>query len=425
MTDFLRLISKEIRIIIFVPDFKKNYFVKEFSGLNIVIEGIDDKLASKDLFFRRLILAFTRTRTLYVKKRSKFHRDKNLAAFLSTVIPGILFGRFKSVIELIRFIDQLVLSSKTFASFFERYNPALIFATDIQNELDVRLIQEAKRRDVKTVGMVRSWDNLTSKGIIRAVPDKLLVHNEIIKREAMKYNFIQEENIAIIGIPHYDYYLKAKVEAREVFFKKNKFDPKKPLILFSPIGDRYIHKNVLDKEVLETLSLLDANILVRLPPCDVVNFEGLKDGKARIVFDRTGLGFEGYGVKANEISRADEERLINSLYHCDLVVTGHSTMVVDASVFNKPIIIIYFNSKSGVYWESVRRYYDCEYYRPILESGGIELAHNPEELLTLVDRYFKNPKLHSEGRKKIISEQVKFLDGRSARRLFQALMSLV
>ena len=49
----------------------------------------------------------------------------------------------------------------------------------------IDLLRSAIRRGIPTAVMVWSWDHLSSKALIRDVPDALFVWNDVQKREAM------------------------------------------------------------------------------------------------------------------------------------------------------------------------------------------------------------------------------------------------
>ena len=68
----------------------------------------------------------------------------------------------------------------------------------------------AKRAGVFRVGMVRSWDNITGKGLIRIKPDMLIVPNGIIKEEVIKYQSIPPKYIYVSGLPQMDFMLKTQ-----------------------------------------------------------------------------------------------------------------------------------------------------------------------------------------------------------------------
>lgn len=421
-TGMLDAISKDCRAVILVPDRKKEYFIKEFSSSGVIIEGIDMELGWLDLFFRKLALVLAGTKALYIKRRSQYFQDKKLFGMLLYTVASAILGGSGFFLRIARFADVNLFRSRRFENIFGKYRPELVFATDLQNELDVRLLKEAKAKKIKNIGMVRSWDNLTSKGIIRVVPDRFIVQNEIIKEEAMRYNLIPSEIISVVGVPHYDRYFAGGYETRSELVSKFGLDASKKIILFSPIGNRYIRSNDLDRTALEALSQLDVNILVRLPPTDTVNFEGFKSTRAKVVFQETGAKTGG-GKKLNEISREDDDTLALALRFCDVVVTGQSTIAVDAAIFDKPVIVLHFDSEPRVYWDSIKRYYDYEYYLPIIKSGGIKFAESPENLAELAEKYLENPGLDREGRNKIVAEQAGFTDGKSTIRLQDELSS--
>ena len=312
----------DARIVILVPDFKKDYFIKEFAlpsealakdGRRIFVEGISTRLERGDVFFRKAVLSITKTRALYIKTRSKFYDDGKLFPFLTYLVTSFLFGGFRLPRKILRFCDYYFFRTDFYEEILKKYDPTLVFSTDLQNELDVRLLKEAKRKGIKTIGMVRSWDNLTSKGFLRFLPDKLLVNNEIIKKEAEIYSDAKPEKIGVIGIPHYDRYLKMNFVGKNEFFASFGFDPLKKLVLFAPIGDRYIRNNALDQIVLEKLSELNVNILVRMPPTDTVSFKNFKTRSAKVFFEETGSGFERASKKSNELGKEDDEILAKVL----------------------------------------------------------------------------------------------------------------
>lgn len=431
ITSFHTLISRNIlqtkllslltnannRIVILVPDYKKDYFSRIFGGANVLIQGIDTKLTKKDLLFRKLTLALTPTRSMYLKKRSDFYRHKNLPKFLVAALTAYLFGRFSPGIKLARLIDYLLLKQETFRPLFQAFKPDLIFSTDLQNELDVRLLQEARKAGIKTIGMVRSWDNITTKGLLRIIPDKVIVHNEIIKQEVVRYSRVNLGRISVIGIPHYDRYSGGPTKTRADFFRDHGFDLDKKLILIAPVGNRYIYENKTDMLVLRTLGKLDLNILVRIPPNDIASYSELHGARAKIFFDKVGFNDWRRGRKLNEVSQNDDDSLINALSWSDLVVTHLATMCIDAAFFNKPIVVVGNNFTPHPRWDVIRYYFEYEHIQPVLRSGGIKIAGNPEELLSYTAEYLEQPSLDAQGRRTIVAEQVHFTDGRSTERL--------
>ncbi len=406
----------DVRVVIVCPNKKKIFFEEEFKDVGVFIESIEIRLSWRDMFMRYLALSAINTRTLYNKRRTEFKgRGKILSYFIAN----------KAGRALVRFFNSIIIPRHSFEVLFEKYKPTLIFSTDIQNEYDIRLMVEARNRGVSVISMVRSWDNLTSKGLVRFIPQKLLVHSSTVGDEAVRLQGIPRENVEIVGIPHYDFYTSGQRTEREPFFKRIGGDPSKKTLLFVPIGDRFFSHNTVDREVLE---IIDKNlpnnfqILVRFPPADNVRELETKKNYGRIIFDRPSTRFEV--LKDTELSKKDDEHLADSLYYSDLIVSGLSTMCIDGCVFNKPVILVGFDGYNPrPYFESIRRCYDYDHFKPILESGGVRYAQNPGELVHFMKYYIEDPGRDRIGREKVVALECFKVDGKSSERLAKVLIS--
>lgn len=434
-TSFWRFLVPAVRVILIVPEYKKDYFKKTFGSDQVMIEGIPVALTKTDVWFRRLGLAFSRTRTLAIKKKADFYHDRKLFSFLAAFLPAFVFGDIKLCRSFLRMMDNACYRKLRFEALFQKYDPTAIFSTDVQNELDIRLIQEAKWRNLPTIGMIRSWDNLTSKGMLRVIPGHVIVQNEILKSEAIHLSDVPERHVTVIGIPHYDKYLNVLKKLRTTpafaallrrnLFKYFDLDPEKRLILFAPMGDRYIEKNETDKFIVSALSELDLSVIVRIPPGDTVNMAGFQSRRAKVVFDETGVNDWRGGRKLNEVGVKDDDRLLYSLAFADVVVTGCSTIVVDAALFDKPVIVAAFDNRDRQYLDSVRRYYDYDHFQPVLQSGGVAVAKNQDELLTQVRNYLARPQEDAQGRHELRHEEVYRTDGHSIERLAKVIQEAI
>ena len=95
---------------------------------------------------------------------------------------------------------------------------------------------EAKRRGIPIIGFINSWDKVTGRCIIRLLPDKLIVFNDIVKKEAMEHDEVKEENIFVAGITQYDHYFKQGISSKENFYRKIGIDISKKIIVYAPAG---------------------------------------------------------------------------------------------------------------------------------------------------------------------------------------------
>lgn len=241
-TDTLKILAaKGVRIIILVPNYKKGYFEKSLRQEGVVIEGVAAYGFSKKfagLFFKRLARPILRTHTSNIRTRQKLFLEKKVFYYFFFLLPARFLGRFALIIRLARWLDFSLAPDKNFfKGLFERYRPDLVIAADINNENDVALLQDAKRNHIPTLGWVRSWDGPTNF-LVRAVPDRIAVWNDTLKSELITFQQIKPGAISVVGIPHYDRYLRGPTLSREDFFRKLGADLSKKLILYVPVKTR-------------------------------------------------------------------------------------------------------------------------------------------------------------------------------------------
>ena len=410
------------RIILLVPDFKKAYFQEVFGRRpGIIIETVSrEQLPWSALIFHKLSFVFLHTRTMKLIRRS-FRGYRHFYQIVLAQLMASGLGRWRVVRELFRAINYYLSGPPMFTGFFETYKPDLVFSTDVKELLDSQLLIEAKKRKVFTIGMVRSWDYLTGKGMVRIKPDKLVVHNRVIQAEAERYADMKPENIFVSGIPHYDPYLNERRSNREEFFKAIGADPTRRLIFYAPWGDKFADTDwefleMLGRAISEGSLPNDLQILVRMPPSDNVNWRPFPLTYP-ILFNYPGVEF-GRHRKANEMSYQDLLHLADSLYYSEVVVTPPSTIAIDAAVFDKPVVLMAFDGfKPKGYYEGVGHYYDFDHIKNLTATGAQKLAKTEHELIQMINQYLLDPSLDREGRQRLVREQCGSLDGRSSRRL--------
>lgn len=403
------------KVILLVPDSKISYFRNRYADVSVHVEGVPVHTSSATkhgLFFKRIARLMLPTNSALLQNRVKLHKQGGRAYFMGFFALRLL-GHIRLFRTLVRFLDFHFSPKYTFEHIFAKHRVDLIFSTDVQNEDDVLLLQTAKRRNIPTVSMVRSWDNLTVHGLIRLIPDTLVVGSELLKKRAISIHDVPSDRIQVIGIPHHDKYIKERIETKDAFFKRIGVPSGKKVILFAPIGDRYLVRNDIDMTVLRILATLDVFVIVRFPPGDNVTLNGLNRPE-NMYYDFPGSGFVQKGLA--EISTKDDEMLLAELAYCDVVVTGPSTVGLEAMIFDKPTIVVDFYPDNRHYLERVT--YDFDHLADILSTGGLRRARTKEEFLRAIYCYLENPRLDEEKRRVVRGMQFPFLDGKNSERLF-------
>lgn len=418
------LVKKGVRLVLVAPDYKKEYFESQLKDWGVLVEGVRSYEFSKSffgLFFKRLSRAILDTDTVRIRMRYKYEIEHRRFAYWFFVLPARILGHFSWCVRLVRFLDYALAPRKGyFFPVFARHRPNLVVVGDANNENDVALLHDAKRAGIKTLAVVRSWDNVTNY-LIRSPPDRLIVGNETMKQEIADWHGIPAERVSVCGIPYFDRYLKGPGVLREDFFKSFGLDLQKKLILYGPVADYRIRENDVDPYVIELLARTGENVLVRLPPAVPVSVERGRYPE-NVFFDQSGKTFFHRGD--SELTPEDDERLIAELSYCDMVVSGPGTLNIDASFFDKPIILVNFYPVPRSFLEGIKEY-GYTHIRPILSSGGVRMASRPEELFALIRAYAHNPSMDQEGRRRIVAEHCFSPDGHAAERVAQTILHTV
>ncbi len=420
-TDFLEILKKrnDLRVVVLAPQQKVELYKKEFESENVTVEGIKLKKPTKlEQVFTILFCHLSDTsawrihRLIYRKKRKKYH-----LSIIYWIISKL--GKLYSIRKIARWLDYKLLPKDKFREYFEKYKPDIVFATDIFQENDIEIMREAKNRGVFLVGMVRSWDNITSKGLNRVIPDKLIVNTPKLKEEAITLNDIREDNIHIVGIPHYDSYLKDKRTPKNELFSKLGLDPNKKTIFFAPPSSIYAQDDSITKKaVKELLKIKNTQLLLRFYIVGDIDLGDVKPEFGKVAID---------DPSATNFTEADllegDKHLADLLYYSNVVVAFASTLAIDAVLFNKPIIFIGFDGDDNrPLWKSLRRFYDYDHQKSVVKTGGVKLAKNMNELIDYVNIYLDNPREDEKGRNEIIKERIWKLDAKSGKRLAEVII---
>jgi len=437
-SDILKILSvqKNLRIVILAPDYKKDFLKKYYASRKVVIESINPKLiiGSKiNILFSRIAFLLIDSHYLWYKKKERLIRSKSLRAYLKyffEICFTKLFSNLKIINKVFRFLDFNFAPKKFFKKYFEKYQPCCVFATDIFSDTDAAILRESKANKVFTIGMVRSWDNGYSKGLLRVLPDKVIVNNKIIKKEMQTLHNVRTKDMTVVGLPQFDNYFCEGRVTRKDFFKSLGVNQGKKLILFAPAGSILsntdwqicqILKNALSKGFLPS----NIHFLVRNHPGHPASLKKFVSDN-NFTIEIPGARFEEASVKNTELTPKDIQHLADSLYHSEVIVYVATSIGIDAAVFNKPQIMISFDGwEKKPYIESVKRYHNEDHMKKLINTGGVRVVKSANELIYWINQYLQNPKTDEEGRKKIIKEQFWKFDGRAGERIAKFILNQI
>lgn len=404
--------SPDVKVVILLPKEKQQRYQELFGSDRVIVEGIRSEPETRfELFLAQLFFFLSPTES------SRIARDaaKEQGGFLKNVVFWLVgqLGKSRFVRQLARLVAYWAISKNRYKKHLDQYKPDLVFATDIFRHQDVDVLCEARSRGIRTLGMVRSWDNISTKGLNHFIPDHVIVQAEKMKEDVIKYGDVAPEKISIVGVPHYDRYITEKRTPRAEFFKSMNLDPNKKTLVISPPLLYYAIDPIAEMVVNSFLPFEEIQIVVRSALVGKSNLGNIKPIVNKLAIDEP--------EKANDFDQADilagDSHLADLLYHCDAVISHISTIAIDGVVFDKPAFFVGFNTKPMLYHQSVRWFFDMDCARDLIATGAVKLSESVEELVQQVTQHLSDPKLGQKEREYLRERYCYKLDGKSGERL--------
>ncbi|MEJ2263547.1 MAG: hypothetical protein P8X95_08875 [Anaerolineales bacterium] len=338
---------------------------------------------------------------------------------------------------LVRMQDRF--TSNIYGDLFDRYNPGLVVASTAGWRLDRYLLREAAAHGVRTAAIVLGWDNPSSHALPGAKIDRISCWSEAQKEELVHGSDWDPERVNIGGIPIYDgYFCRKWLMSRQEYFNLHGLDSKRKLLGYACSFVTY-SPNIQNIEALARLVNSDSfaeacQLLVRLHPnhfTDVKRWANEREQIRKLVdanplvhlVEPVPLGGElGY------YSGEDMPEKSSMMAHSDIFLTVYSTMVVEASIHDTPIVSVVIDSPTG--WPG-------EYSLPLSKIGGWpthsrfreagagRVATNEAELRQAINDYLENPNLDRDAQRAFVKEECTFTDGTAGRQTGTYLLNVL
>ncbi|HEY4501956.1 MAG TPA: hypothetical protein VJJ20_02720 [Candidatus Paceibacterota bacterium] len=427
--------ESEIRVVLLVKNgIVHNY--RHYSRGNIVVEELPPALCASEKFFYWIGWNILPTYSGYLRRYQSYKLHRN---WLRLKLGGLLsfLGRFRMFRQLLRAIYATIPDTYC-QELFEKYKPDLMYAPSMFSPEDGRLLRMAKRRGTRTITASKSWDVLTNKAFTRIKADTIMVQNPIIRDIAIRLGDYEPHQVEVVGFVQFDFVVdKSLIMPREEFCKKVGTDPARKILLYSASGD---WKNPYDAEVvrgihdaIESGALANAQVLARFHPKYSSKIEQLN--LPHLVKYRPCPGekeVESYDSSAARVypftfGREDYIDLANSLYHADVTINTMSSITLDAIAYDKPVVLICHDGidRKLPYFESLRRMYDEDHYRTIIEARCAAACYSMYGTIEAIQAYLANPATHGEARAYIREHMLYKLDGNSGARIAATLLRVL
>jgi hypothetical protein len=307
--------------------------------------------------------------------------------------------------------------------------PAVLLTTNPFWFMEPAVVAVAKKLGIRTLALIPSWDNLSTKNRMVFQYDGYLLWSKQVERELHQfYPATRRVPSYVIGAPQFDVFFQERFrQSREAFCRSHGLRPDRPIILYAVGSPNFIreHHGALDMaERVARGDLGDVQMLVRPHPIHDNGQMAALFGRfaPRVVLQSTSEA----GTPLTNRSQNEEELIgwVNTFRHADVVVNLSSTVMIDAAIFDCPVVNLDYDPEPGQPKQALVRDINhlWTHTKPIAESGGVWLVSGPDEMVKAVQTYLAHPELHREKRRWIAEYVCQYLDGRSGERMAEAVL---
>jgi hypothetical protein len=275
--------------------------------------------------------------------RARMKRKASPIAFRwLDLIPSLPPAVVRALLRVLAACERAIPISREVSDFIADARPDVLLVSPLVEAASeqVEWIKAARARGVRTGVCVASWDNLTNKGHLRIVPDRVLLWNDAQRREAIEFHGVPADRILVTGAQLFDrWFEKRPTRDREAFCARVGLPDARPFVLFTG-SSSFISESAAEvafvRRWLRALRnspdawIRELRVLVRPHPynCHAWPAADMSDDPGVAVFPRTGYN------PVDEDNRAD---FFDSMYHAAAVVGINTSAMIESAIVGRPV----------------------------------------------------------------------------------------
>ena len=247
-------------------------------------------------------------------------------------------GALRSAIGgVLRGTEALMPISDASRRFIESHDPDVVLLASVTawRLPQIDHLRAARALGRRTGVCVFSWDHLSSKALLRSVPDRILLWNDTQKREAIEWHDMPADRIVVTGAQCYDQWFdRAPSRDRDSFCRAVGLSPDRPFLLYvcsvmtpNPYESKFVLRWIEEIRRSSDPRLRNAGILVRPHPERLEEWEGVS-------LERFGNAVL-YG--RNPVSPDAQADYFDSLFHSHAVIGLVTSAFLEAAIVGRPV----------------------------------------------------------------------------------------
>lgn len=247
------------------------------------------------------------------------------------------------LIRLLARLERAIPTSRAIDAFVRDAGPDAVVATPVIDfgSSQVEYLKSAARLGIPCGVAVASWDNLTGKGLLRVVPDRVFVWNETQREEARDLHGIPAERVVATGSPKFDEWFERRPSTTAAALEETAgLDPAAPYLLYvcsspfiAPDEVPFVRDWLAALRASGVPALESIGVLVRPHP---QNGEQWRDAELSTFGNVTIWPRQGNQPDAGDARAA----FFDSLAHSAAVVGINTSAMIEAAILGKSVLSV-------------------------------------------------------------------------------------
>lgn len=289
---------------------------------------------------------------------------------------------------------------KKYRSHVQRIQPDIVFnGSHSHSKIAYPLLQAARLEKIKTAGFLFSWDNLTSQGRVLPPHDYYLSWNEKIRQDLLDiYPSVKPENTFVSGTPQFvgHFITDSHLSSEEIKNRLSISPGEEYFVYSSGMSHHMPFEPYVVGRIADIIKRMGSKyrLVIRTYAKDRYDvFEELKAGRPDIIIP------DVQWERKFQTPLIEDQIFFSSLLkHCIGGINVASTVSLELCMFDKPAINVGYNPPGkNIAPYNYTRFYSFDHYKPIVDSGAVQVAPNEEAMEELIKEAIEVPsKYHAE-----------------------------
>jgi hypothetical protein len=267
----------------------------------------------------------------------------------------------------LRALERVTPTAEGIEDFLREQSPDLLLVTPLieLGSQQVDYLKAARTLGLRSALCVASWDNLTSKGSMRVLPDSVIVWNEAQTREAVVLHGVAPDRVHVTGAQLFDRWFTTRPSrSREEFCRAAGLDPAKPFLLYvgssvfiAPDEVPFAERWLATLRAAADPAVATAGALIRPHPANARQWHTFDTA----AFDNVTVWPP---IGTDPTSPGFKEDYFDSLYYSAGVVGINTSAQLEAAIVGRPVFTVrspeFAHAQDGTL-----------HFRHLVEDGGV------------------------------------------------------